>query len=496
MDEVLELDLDRDELPLAPGSVDCLIYGDVLEHLADPWDVLRRHVPVLAENGVLLACIPNLEHWSFGERLLRGGWRYEDMGLFDRTHLRWFTAVTMREMLEGVGLTVADMHPRIFAADQFRAHAMRMEPALKAMGIQATDYERRAAPLQFVWRATPRPPRRMTIVGRTLRPQAAMVEVRMLEPLIAMASRPGIGLRIGTEPKLPPPPPGIPAIHILQRTILTPDSVDYLRAVRRAGYLIVQEFDDDPTHNSRISQAEDLSFRAVHAVQTSTEPLAAALGKWNPEVAVLPNALAELPDLANWRDPARLSLFFGALNRESDIAPFFPALNAVLAEAGDRLVVEVVHDRASFDALATDGKRFTPLCDYPRYKAMMGACDIAFLPLADTQFNRMKSDLKWVEASGHGLVSVASPTVYGATIRHGENGFIAATGDELAATLRSILAAPERARAIALAARAEVAATRMLAHQVARRRAWYESLWERRAALDAALLERVPQLAD
>ena len=209
----------------------------------------------------------------------------------------------------------------------------------------------------------------------------------------------------------------------------------------------------------------------------------------------MPNVLSELPEPANFRDPHRMTLFFGALNRERDVAPFLPVLDEVLAEANGRLAVEVVHDRTVFDALSSPHKRFTPLCDYVRYKALMGACEIAFLPLADNRFNRMKSDLKWIEASGHRLVSIASPVVYGRSIRQGETGLIAGTPEEFGTALRGLLADPAKAKAIADTARTEVAATRMLAHQVARRRAWYDSLWDRRAELDAKLLERVPALA-
>lgn len=495
MDEVLELDLEREDLPFAPESVDCLVYGDVLEHLTDPWDILRRHARVLAPDGVVLICIPNLEHWAFTERLLRGDWRYEEMGLFDRTHLRWFTAATMHKAIVGAGLQPLETHPRIFGIEAFREHAARMEPALKAMGVDPAEYARRAAPLQFVWRAARRAPQPLTIVGRTLRPQAAMIETRMSEPLFALASRPGVSVRLGTDPRMPRPPAGVPAIFILQRIILSPGAIPYLRAIRDAGYMIVQEFDDDPRHNSRIAAEGNMAFSAVHAVQASTEPLGALLRTLNPEVGVMPNMLSELPEPANFGNPRRLTLFFGALNRERDVAPFLPALNAVLAAAGDRLAVEVVYDRGFFDALETPHKRFTPLCDYARYKAMMGASEIAFLPLADTPFNRMKSDLKWVEASGHGLVSIASPVVYADSIRHGETGFIAGTPEAFAAALRDILADPARAQAMARAARAEIASGRLHVHGMARRRAWYESLWARRAELDAKLLERVPQLA-
>ena len=45
---------------LKDGLFDCLVYGDVLEHLKDPWACLSRHLELLSEDGVVIACIPNV----------------------------------------------------------------------------------------------------------------------------------------------------------------------------------------------------------------------------------------------------------------------------------------------------------------------------------------------------------------------------------------------------------------------------------------------------
>jgi glycosyltransferase involved in cell wall biosynthesis len=116
------------------------------------------------------------------------------------------------------------------------------------------------------------------------------------------------------------------------------------------------------------------------------------------------------------------------------------------------------------------------------------------MPLADTRFNSFKSDLKFVEAGAHGLACLASPVVYEATIRDGETGMIVRTPAEFGAALRALVADPGRARAMGAAAHGWVRENRMLASQTPRRLAWYRSLWERRAALDAALLARAPEL--
>ena len=100
-----------------------------------------------------------------------------------------------------------------------------------------------------------------------------------------------------------------------------------IRALRNAGYLVVTEFDDHPDYFRMMQQGGDLSFRGVHAVQTSTPTLANVLRQYNPEIAVFPNAIAALPDIQNFRDPDAMTLFFGALNREACWQPLMDVIN-------------------------------------------------------------------------------------------------------------------------------------------------------------------------
>ena len=86
---------------------DCWVFGDTLEHLRDPWQVLRRIRERIDTQGSIVACIPNAQHWSVQARLNSGHFRYEDSGLLDRTHLRWFTRLTMMEMFESTGFRIS-----------------------------------------------------------------------------------------------------------------------------------------------------------------------------------------------------------------------------------------------------------------------------------------------------------------------------------------------------------------------------------------------------
>jgi len=114
-DSVLELDIENlDHQAVRDLEADCWVFGDSLEHLRDPWTLLRRIRAVISPDGHVVACIPNAQHWSVQARLACGEFRYEDKGLLDRTHLRWFTRITILEMFHETGFRVALMQARVF----------------------------------------------------------------------------------------------------------------------------------------------------------------------------------------------------------------------------------------------------------------------------------------------------------------------------------------------------------------------------------------------
>ncbi len=145
-------------VPAADGvaGVDCLIYGDVLEHFVDPWAALNRHLTALKPGGLLLACIPNVQHWSLSIGLLRGEWTYCDEGLLDRTHLRFFTLNSVRQMMADAGLEVIDIRARAFHLEGFETFVQAIAPALRLLGVNVEDYRQQAAALQYVVRAVRR----------------------------------------------------------------------------------------------------------------------------------------------------------------------------------------------------------------------------------------------------------------------------------------------------------------------------------------------------
>jgi SAM-dependent methyltransferase len=501
LDQVAVVDVEQEPMPFTlDRPVDCIVYGDVIEHLRDPWAVVRRHAEALSEDGTILICVPNMQHWSFADRLLRGTWRYEPNGLLDATHLRWFSLETLREGLEAIGLAPHDVAPRVFDPDKAQEFALAIAPALTALGIDPSLYAQRAAPLQYVWRVGKRPRAMLSVVANMLRPVGGVSHVRIIHPLQALRTEPGVLTRLATAGEIKGPGGEAPRVVVLHRPSLSGErGAVTVRNLLAQGWVIVTEFDDHPAHFGMLDDEDELAFRGVHAVQTSTSALAAVLRSHNPEVIVFPNAVRTLPDARNFLEPQVLTLFFGALNRQPDWAPLMPVLNEVAEKAGERLRFCVVHDQAFFDALSTPHKRFTPTCDYETYLSLLGQCEVSLTPLGDTAFNRAKSDLKFIEAGACRVATLASHVVYAHSIEDGRTGLLFHTPEELHDRLLRLVAMPELARDIGDAARHYVAAERMLAYQVAPRVAWYRSLWARRAELTSALharLMRLPQLAD
>jgi SAM-dependent methyltransferase len=493
LDELATVDVEQDPLPFdVSEGIDCLIYGDVLMHLRDPWTVLRRQAEALTPDGVILICIANLEHWSFVEKLLRGTWDYAPAGLLDEAHLRWFGLRTMRDGLQRLGFVPCDVSPRVFDREQAGKFTQAMAPALAVLGIDADDYARRAAPLQYVWRLRKTAQQRMTIAANMLKPVGGVSHVRIVYPLRAMATDPVVATMLTTSVDAKAPDDDTPRIFILHRPALSGEpGRAMVRAFLDSGWLVITEFDDHPDFFRVMQEGAQLSFRGVHAVQTSTRALAAVLRQRNPEVAVFPNALVSLPEVRNFADPNGMTVFFGALNREQDWEPLIGAINAVAAKMGARLRFSVVHDRGFFDALETPHKRFTAMCEYDTYMDLLGECEVSLMPLADNGFNRAKSDLKFIEAGACRVASLASNVVYSDSIEEGRTGLLFRDAAELEAKLMRLVTTPDIARDLGDAARDYVAQNRMLAYQIAPRIAWYRSLWARREALTAALHQRL-----
>jgi methionine biosynthesis protein MetW len=98
-----------ESLEASLGVFDVAVYADVLEHLVDPLAELVKVRPFLNASGIVVISVPNVAHWSVRVDLLRGRFRYAEVGIMDATHLRWFTEETLRQLLDQAGVDVVSI---------------------------------------------------------------------------------------------------------------------------------------------------------------------------------------------------------------------------------------------------------------------------------------------------------------------------------------------------------------------------------------------------
>lgn len=94
---------------LGRGSFDVVVFGDVLEHLADPLPVLRSAKDLLAPGGYVVLSVPNIAHADVRLALLNGDFNYRPLGLLDETHLRFFTRRSLYSLISEAGFAPADV---------------------------------------------------------------------------------------------------------------------------------------------------------------------------------------------------------------------------------------------------------------------------------------------------------------------------------------------------------------------------------------------------
>ncbi|HDP70607.1 MAG TPA: glycosyltransferase [Actinobacteria bacterium] len=112
LDRIIIADVERTNLRdygVAEKSCDYIIYGDVLEHLYDPWSVLYEHKQFLKDDGYIIASIPNVRNLGIIESLMNGNWTYKDEGILDSTHLRFFTLQEVKKMFTKCGYKIVEI---------------------------------------------------------------------------------------------------------------------------------------------------------------------------------------------------------------------------------------------------------------------------------------------------------------------------------------------------------------------------------------------------
>ncbi|HUL00753.1 MAG TPA: class I SAM-dependent methyltransferase [Nitrospirota bacterium] len=121
LDAAFVADIEKDDLPFEKNYFDCIILADVLEHLYNPWDAVRKIRSYLRVDGDMLISIPNVKYYKLLQRLiLHDEWKYAEQGILDNTHVRFFTRREIVSLIEGAGLKTEKVQGVYISGKVFR----------------------------------------------------------------------------------------------------------------------------------------------------------------------------------------------------------------------------------------------------------------------------------------------------------------------------------------------------------------------------------------
>jgi 2-polyprenyl-3-methyl-5-hydroxy-6-metoxy-1,4-benzoquinol methylase len=110
VDKLYQSNIEAMDLPIETSSLDLILCLDVLEHLVNPVKVVEYLHKLLIPNGLLIASIPNVRHYTVVTPLIfQGKWEYQDEGVLDNTHLRFFVKDTAIKLMTSSGLELEEV---------------------------------------------------------------------------------------------------------------------------------------------------------------------------------------------------------------------------------------------------------------------------------------------------------------------------------------------------------------------------------------------------
>jgi len=151
LDRVIVSDIEKvhlDSFGLKKECFDLIICADILEHLYDPWKTIFELRDYLTPEGKILASIPNVQYINHIINFLHGNWKYDDNGLLDVTHIRFFTLNEIVKMFTGTGYNIihcsgatnpklnSDTWPKDFDFGKFVLKNVTREEAFKFSVLQ------------------------------------------------------------------------------------------------------------------------------------------------------------------------------------------------------------------------------------------------------------------------------------------------------------------------------------------------------------------------
>ena len=195
-----------------PDGIDCIVYGAVLEHLANPFTILARHAEALSPDGMMLICVSNPDYWRLTEISLRGTIGRDAAGASDASQSRGFSLETMSRGLRNVNRPdPGRRYARGYSTKPLVAHVVHRTDNTPRRCTQSRCRSRPLTHTPALCRCNSsgglrgHPSGAWSSRAISLRPVGGVSHVRVLHPLAAMASDPAVSTHLSAPGSAPEP---------------------------------------------------------------------------------------------------------------------------------------------------------------------------------------------------------------------------------------------------------------------------------------------------
>jgi 2-polyprenyl-3-methyl-5-hydroxy-6-metoxy-1,4-benzoquinol methylase len=434
--------------PREEDLFDVVVFGDVLEHTSDPLKVLRLCRNYLHPSSAIIASVPNVAHLAVRAMLLEGRWDYDERGILDQTHLRFFTRTSLAKLFSAAFMDVDVIVPVTLSVSECGIDAKpdlvtQVRNIVRDDGLDVFQYVLLAKPSadcnvpnrneRFISAPSVRvlclPPLRDWSVGN----------IRLRYPLSAWSQRHGGSVRFGYAGELNDADFEWANVIVFQRE----SDVSVLQLIDRChavGKYVVFDIDDLLTnvpefliaheHSLRVRPYLEAAMGVADLVTTTTAHLAQQLSTFNDSVSVIPNCpLPVLSPARHYTSPDAKTLLFVASSDTVRVDFLVPALRQLVSDPSLNLNLVGIGPPGKFLADAGLPVAALDTIDYENFGHFLAAHDnaIGLIPLDSSEFSSCKSPIKFLDYSQAGFACICSRVKpYVDVVKEGETGLLVA----------------------------------------------------------------------
>jgi len=447
LDEVYCESLDTFFARTFPHKFDAVIFGDVLEHVTNSEEILKKTAQHLSPTGFVVASIPNVSHLAVRAMLLEGRWEYANLGLMDKDHYRFFTKENIQKLFIDANYELLDMKTvRLDVETVNEICSMRLNPSTVKLAKVIVGQEDSADVFQYITLATPAKEKSesVRVVAYVPSGVTSLVDIRMRGPLENWCKRYGGSLRMRDLKDVRPEDLYWGDVFVNQRVsgLNTSSLIDTLK---RCGKKVVFEMDDLLTelpdflahHRLSKSNLEFLlsSMTAADAISTSTQRLANKLEKYNPNVHLVPNCIhgTIVTEKSAIGEGAPKATIVIASTDSVTVGILLKPVQRIKQVYGDAVQIVAIGPIAQFFKKKNISLQEYPIQGYAEFRKLLSELPnpIGIIPLDDSVFSSCKSPIKFFDYASVGIPSLCSKVPpYSDYVSHEETGLLVENNEQ------------------------------------------------------------------